>query len=184
MSGHEQGDGGGKTEDRQQNPIISAWESLKSDIDTKRVQEVVDIKNGRPKIDPQKAKELAKEKNRWSIRGATGGAIVGALISISGVLTIPLAAAGAAVGYIVDKNAVNNVEKIEEDFKEVLDAIEDEEEVDLSQLAMITHIKKETLSDEYLPYLEDLGFVAVDEENEEVRYSEPVIQQAVSYVRG
>ena len=88
------------------------------------------------------------------------------------------------MGYIVDKNAVNNVEKIEEDFKEVLDAIEDEEEVDLSQLAMITHIKKETLSDEYLPYLEDLGFVAVDEENEEVRYSEPVIQQAVSYVRG
>lgn len=124
------------------NPLVRAWDRLKSDIDTQQIREVVNVENGRPKIDPKKAKELAQSNNKWAVKGATGGAIVGAIISISGVLVIPAAAAGAALGYAIDRNAVDRVEELEEDFQTILEAIEDEEEVDLSRLAMITHIKK------------------------------------------
>lgn len=165
------------------NPLVRAWDRLKSDIDTQQIREVVNVENGRPKIDPKKAKELAQSNNKWAVKGATGGAIVGAIISISGVLVIPAAAAGAALGYAIDRNAVDRVEELEEDFQTILEAIEDEEEVDLSRLAMITHIKKKTLADEYLPYLENQGFVKFDEENNIVVFREPLIHQAMSYMR-
>lgn len=164
------------------NPIVKAWRRLKSDIDTQQIQEVINVEDGRPKIDPTKAKQLAYDQNAKAIQGATGGAIVGAVISVSGALTVPLAAAGAALGYAMDNNKVDQVEKLEEDFEEVLEAIEDEEQVDLSRLAMITHIKKETLSTDYLPYLEEQGFIAYNEEDEKVKYSEPILQHAASYI--
>jgi hypothetical protein len=163
------------------NPIVRAWDLLKSDIDTQQIQEVIHFEDGSPKINPAKAKKLAKEQNLRAIQGATAGAIIGAIISVSGVLTIPLAAAGAALGYAIDKNAVDNVEELEEDFEEVLEAVEREEEVDLSRLAMITHIKKETLSTDYLPYLDEQGFVEYDPDSEEARYSKSVFQQAIAY---
>jgi len=161
---------------------VNAWNRLKSDIDTQQLREVIRIENGRPKIDPAKAKKLAEDQNKWTIKGATGGAIIGALISVSGAMSIPLAAAGAALGYALDKDAVDQVEVLEEDFQMVLEAIEDEEEVDLSRLAMITHIKKDTLAEEYLPYLEEQGFVKFNEENEVVVLSKPALQQAMSYI--
>lgn len=165
------------------NPLVRAWDRLKSDVDTQQIREVIKVENGRPKIDPKKAKELAQSNNKWAVKGATGGAIAGAVISISGVLVIPGAAAGAALGYAIDRNAVDRVEELEEDFQTILEAIEDEEKVDLSRLAMITHIKKEILSDEYIPYLEDQGFVEFDDENNVVVFREPFIQRAMSYVR-
>jgi len=169
-------------EESDANPIAKAWRRLKSDINTQQIQEVINIEDGRPKIDPAKAKQLAQNQNPRAIQGATGGAIVGAVISISGALTIPLAAAGAALGYAMDNSKIDQVEDLEEDFEEILEAIEDEEQVDLSRLAIITHVKKETLSTDYLPYLEDQGLIDYDEEAERVKYSESIIQQAGSYI--
>lgn len=184
MSGNSQGDQGSTAGDEQENPLVKGWNFLKSDIDTQSIREVVNIENGRPKIDPKKAKELAEKKHRWSVKGGAGGAIVGGVISLSGFYTIPVAAVGAALGFVIDRNLVDNVEEIEKDFKEVLDAIENEEEVDLSRLAMITHIKKKTLADDYLPYLEEQNMVEFDEENDVVIYSESVLKQAASYFQG
>lgn len=164
------------------NPIVRAWNLFKSDIDTQQIQEVIQFENNRPKIDPIKAKELAKDQNLRAIQGATGGAIIGALISVSGILTIPLAATGAALGYAIDRKAVDRVEELEEDFEDVLMAIEKEEKVDMSRLAMITHIKKRTLSNEYIPYLNEQGFIQYDEANEEAKYRKPMLQQAASYI--
>lgn len=166
------------------NPIVRAWNAVKADIETEQIRKVIKIENGRPKIDPSEAKKLAKDQNKRAIQGATGGAIVGALISVSGVLTIPLAAAGAAVGYAIDRNKIEQVEELEEDFEKVLEAIENEEEVELSKLAMITQIKKETLAEDYLPYLEEQGFVKFDEDNDMIIFTEPVLHQALSYFRG
>ena len=163
-------------EESDTNPIMMAWQKIKSDIDTQQIQEVFNFEDGRPKIDPARAKKLARNQNPRSIQGATGGAIVGALISVSGVLTIPLAAAGAALGYAMDRGKIDRVEELEEDFEEILEAIEKEERVDLSRLAMITHIKKETLSTDYLPYLDEQGFIDYDEEEESIRYNESVVQ--------
>jgi hypothetical protein len=170
------------SEEEDANPIVSAWGKFKSDIDIQQIQEVISIENGRPKIDPAKAKQLAQNQNPRAIQGATGGAIVGAVISVSGALTIPLTAAGAALGYATDNRKINHVETLEEDFEEVLEAIENEGQVDLSRLAMITHIKKDTLSTDYLPYLKELGLIDYDEENERITYNEPIVQQAASYI--
>lgn len=161
-----------------------ALERIRADLDTEDIREVVNIENGRPKIDPKKAKELANEQNRYSVKGAAGGAIAGAVISVSGVMVIPGAAVGAALGYAIDRNAVDNVEKLEEDFQKVFVAIEEEEEVDLSRLAMITHIKTDTLANDYVPYLEEQGFVEFDEENNVVMLSTPLYKRALSYIRG
>jgi len=169
-------------EESNNNPIVRAWNLLKSDIDTQQIQEVINFEDRPPKIDPDKAKELARDQNLRAIQAATGGAIIGALISVSGILTIPLAAAGTALGYAIDRSAVDQVEELEEDFEKVLEAIEEEEEVDLSRLAMVTHIKKEILSTEYLPYLEEQGFVEYYEDHEKVVYSEPILQRATSYI--
>jgi len=169
-------------EESDTNPIVKTWERFKSDVDIQQIQEVINIENGRPKIDPAKAKQLAQNQNPRAIHGATGGAIIGAVISVSGAMTIPLAAAGAALGYAMDNSEIDQVEDLEEDFDEILEAIENEEQVDLSRLAMITHIKKETLSTDYLPYLEDQGLIDYDEEDERIKYSKPIIQQAASFI--
>jgi len=182
MTGEDQADGD-VNDTGSSNPVVKAWELLKADIDTQQIQDVIYFEEGRPKIDPAKAKELAKEQNPRTIQGATGGAIAGVLISVSGALSIPLAAVGAALGYAIDRNAADEVEKLEEDFEEILEAIEDEEEVDLARLAMITHIKKEVLAEDYLPYLEEQGFVEFDENNDVIVYSKPVLQQAASFIR-
>lgn len=169
--------------DDENNPFVKAWRRFQADIDTEQIQEVISIEGGRPKINPKKAKELAKEDNLRAIQGATGGAILGGLISVSGVLTIPLAAAGAALGYAIDRDAVDEVEELEEDFQEILEAVEDEEEVDLSRLAMITHVKKETLASDYLPYLDEQGFIEFAEDKEKVVFRQSVLQTVFSYFR-
>ena len=42
------------------NPLVRAWDRLKSDIDTQQIREVVNVENGRPKIDPKKRKSSLK----------------------------------------------------------------------------------------------------------------------------
>lgn len=159
--------------------------NLQNSIDREAITEVINLEDGQATVDPLKAKEIAKEKHNFAVAGAGAGAIAAGVIAVSGsAAVIPGAAVGATIGYLIDNQAVDNVEKVEEDFKKVLEKVEDEEEIKLSRLAMVTHIQTELLEKKYLPYLEEQGFVTVDNEDCVVKTAKPLHQRVLSYFPG